>query len=120
MPFPVRAIQVDGGSKFQDAFEAECEKRGINLFVLPPRSTRLNGHAERAQRTHTEEFYELTDSSFDIAELNKALRTWEHVYDTVRPHQSLGIPDPTPVSATVPSRPKGVDVSLMHWTSTWT
>jgi putative transposase len=90
MPFPIKAIQVDGGSEFQDAFEAECRKRGIRLFVLPPRSPKLNGHVERAQRTHTEEFYELTDSSFDIAELNKALRTWEHVYDTVRPHQSLG------------------------------
>ncbi len=90
MPFPVRAIQVDGGSEFEDAFEAECQKRGIKLFVLPPRSPKLNGHVERAQRTHTEEFYELTDSSFDIAELNQALRKWEHVYDTVRPHQSLG------------------------------
>ena len=90
MPFPVRAIQVDGGSEFKDAFEAECQKKGIKLFVLPPRSPELNGHVESAQRTHTEEFYELTDSSFDIAELNQALRTWEHVYDTVRPHQSLG------------------------------
>ena len=90
MPFPVRAIQVDGGAEFEDLFEAECQKRGIHLFVLPPRSPKLNGHVERAQRTHTEEFYELTDSSFDLCELNAALRQWEHVYDTVRPHQALG------------------------------
>ena len=51
MPFPIRAIQVDGGSEFQDAFERECQKRGIKLFVLPPRSPKLNGHVERAQRT---------------------------------------------------------------------
>ena len=49
-----------------------------------------NGHVERAQRTHTEEFYELTDSNFDMVEINVALREWEFVYDTVRPHQSLG------------------------------
>ena len=90
MPFPVRAIQVDGSSEFKDAFEAECQKKGIKLFVLPPRSPQLNGHVESAQRTHAEEFYELTDSSFDIAELNQALRTWGHVYANVRPHQSLG------------------------------
>jgi len=90
MPFPVKAIQVDGGSEFEDLFEAECQKRGIRLFVLPPRSPKLNGHVERAQRTHTEEFYEITDASFDIVELNQALRTWELIYDTVRPHQSLG------------------------------
>ncbi len=35
MPFPVRAIQVDGGSEFQAAFEDACQARGIRLFVLP-------------------------------------------------------------------------------------
>lgn len=64
MPFPTRAIQVDGGSEFQDAFERECQKKGIKLFVLPPRTPKLNGHVERAQRTHTEEFYEVTEANF--------------------------------------------------------
>ncbi len=90
MPFPIRAIQVDGGSEFQDAFERECQKRGIKLFVLPPRSPKLNGHVERAQRTHTEEFYEVTEASFEIRELNRALLEWEKVYNTIRPHQALG------------------------------
>jgi putative transposase len=90
MPFPVKVIQVDGGSEFQDAFEEECQRRGIKLYVLPPRSPKLNGHVERAQRTHTEEFYEVTDTTFDISELNQALLKWEQVYNTVRPHQALG------------------------------
>jgi transposase InsO family protein len=90
MPFPVRAIQVDGGSEFQDIFEEECQRRGIKLFVLPPRSPKLNGHVERAQRTHTEEFYEITDAGFDLPELNQALLKWEKVYNTIRPHQALG------------------------------
>jgi putative transposase len=90
MPFPIKVIQVDGGSEFQDSFEEECQRRGIKLFVLPPRSPKLNGHVERAQRTHTEEFYEVTDTSFEMAELNQALLEWERVYNTVRPHQALG------------------------------
>ena len=90
MPFPIEAIQVDGGSEFQDAFERECQNRGIKLFVLPPRSPKLNGHVERAQRTHTEEFYEVTDASFEIQKLNQALSKWEKVYNTIRPHQALG------------------------------
>jgi len=90
MPFPIKAIQVDGGSEFQDAFERECQKRGIELFVLPPRSPKLNGHVERAQRTHREEFYEVTNASFEIRELNQALLKWERVYNTFRPHQALG------------------------------
>ncbi len=39
---------------------------------------------------HTEEFYEVTDTDFDIPELNRALITWELVYNTIRPHQALG------------------------------
>ena len=31
------------------------------LFVLPPRRPKLHGTVERANRTHTEEFYEVTD-----------------------------------------------------------
>lgn len=89
MPFPVKAIQVDGDSEFQNAFERECQKRGIKLFVLPPRSPKLNGHVERAQRTHTEEFYEVTNASFEIRELNQALLKWEKVYNTIRLHQAL-------------------------------
>ncbi|MFC1935689.1 hypothetical protein ACFLX9_02875 [Chloroflexota bacterium] len=48
MPFPVHALQVDRGSEFQAAFETECQHRGIRLFVLPPRSPKLNGCVERA------------------------------------------------------------------------
>ncbi len=89
LPFPLRAIQVDGGSEFQAFFEAECQRRGIRLFVLPPRSPELNGSVERAHRTHTEEFYEVEDFPLDMAGLNQALRSWERTYNTIRPHQAL-------------------------------
>ena len=49
MPFPVKAIQVDGGAEFEAIFEAECQRRDIKLFVLPPRSPKLNGGVERVQ-----------------------------------------------------------------------
>jgi hypothetical protein len=57
----VRAIQIDGGSEFKTTFEAACPELRIQLFVLPPRSSRLNGHVERVHRTHQEEFYDLYD-----------------------------------------------------------
>lgn len=90
MPFPVKAIQVDGGPEFEAIFEKECQTRGIRLFVLPPRSPKLNGGVERAHRTHTEEFYEITDSTFDLDELRQELLEWERTYNTIRPHQALG------------------------------
>jgi putative transposase len=89
MPFPLKAIQVDGGSEFEAIFEEECQRRSIRLFVLPPRSPKLNGGVERAHWTHTEEFYQVTDSTFEIAELSQELLEWEKTYNTIRPHQAL-------------------------------
>jgi len=90
MPFPIRAVQVDGGSEFAAEFEQACKQRGLHLFVLPPRSPKLNGAVERANRTHTEEFYQVTHCSLEMKKLNRELRHWEKIYNTVRPHQSLG------------------------------
>ncbi len=64
LPFRVKAIQVDGGAEFEAQFEVECQRRDIKLFILPPRSPELNGYVERAHRTHTEEFYEVTEKFF--------------------------------------------------------
>jgi transposase InsO family protein len=90
MPFPIRALQVDGGSEFAAEFEAACQQRGLHLFVLPPRSPKLNGAVERANRTHTEEFYQVFPCSLEMKKLNRELRQWEKIYNTVRPHQALG------------------------------
>jgi putative transposase len=90
MPFPIRAVQVDGGSEFAAEFELACQQRGLHLFVLPPRSPKLNGAVERANRTHTEEFYQVTPCSLEMKKLNCELRQWERIYNTVRPHQALG------------------------------
>jgi putative transposase len=89
MPFPIRALQVDGGSEFAAEFEQACQQRGLHLFVLPPRSPKLNGAVERANRTHTEEFYQVTPYSLELRKLNRELRAWERTYNTVRPHQAL-------------------------------
>ena len=93
-PFTVRAIQVDGGSEFKAEFEAACQEKGLLLFVLPPRSPKLNGRVERAQRTHKEEFYELLDPPDSLAELRCQLLKQEQRYNTYRPHHALGFKTP--------------------------
>jgi len=90
MPFPIRTLPVDGGSEFAAEFEQDCQQRGLHLFVLPPCSPKLNSAAERANRTHTEEFYPVTPRSLEMKKLNRVLRHWEKIYNTLRPHQSLG------------------------------
>jgi transposase InsO family protein len=90
LPFPIRALQVDGGSEFMAEFEQACQARNLQLFVLPPRCPKLNGHVERSQRTHTEEFYQCSTAPLTVAALGAALRIWETTYNTIRPHQALG------------------------------
>ena len=90
LPFTVRAIQVDGGSEFKEVFEQACRDLNLPLFVLPPRSPKLNGCVERANRSCREEFWECYDGEVDLASAQAAQRRWETCYNTYRPHQALG------------------------------
>jgi putative transposase len=94
MPFPVQAIQVDGGSEFMAAFEIACQERGIALYVLPPRSPKLNGRVERLNGTSRREFWECYAGDLDLPSLQEALRDWEDRYNRERPHQALGYQTP--------------------------
>jgi hypothetical protein len=49
---PVKALQVDDGSEFAAQFELACQQKQLPLFVLPPKSPKLNAHVERSHRTH--------------------------------------------------------------------
>jgi putative transposase len=89
-PNVVRALQVDGGSEFKADFELLCQQRDLPLFVLPPRSPKLNGCVERGNRTHREEFYEVYDLEWTVAGLRPDLLRWEHIYNEIRPHEALG------------------------------
>lgn len=89
-PFKVRALQIDGGSEFKAEFEEACRDLELPLFVLPPRSPKLNGRVERSHRTHEEEFYQCFDGELSVENLRPALLDWEHTYNHIRPHQALG------------------------------
>ncbi len=88
-PFKVKAIQIDGGSEFKKDFEEAIQKREILLFVIPPRSPKLNSYVERANRTHREEFYEVETIGHTMEELNRQLDRWEYTCNYIRPHQAL-------------------------------
>jgi putative transposase len=90
----------DGGSEFESVFEEEYQKRNTRLFVLPPNSPKLNGYVERAHLTHTEESYEVTDSSSHVPELRNNLLDWEKVSRYNRDNSALpifGLPYPSGV-----------------------
>lgn len=89
LPFAIKGIQIDGGSEFKAEFETYCQERGIRLFVLPPRSPKLNGMVERLQRSYRDEFYACVDLEPRLEPVQEALRVYEDTYNTVRPHQAL-------------------------------
>ena len=89
MPFPVSALQVDGGSEFMAAFETACQAKGLELLVLPPRSPQLNGAVERANGSWRYEFYAVHDSPDTLAELNPRIDSFQHLYNHFRPHGAL-------------------------------
>jgi len=89
MPFPVKAIQVDGGSEFMAEFEAACQAKGVALYVLPPRRPQMNGAVERCNGAWRYEFYETYDLPAGVDDLNPILDSFQHLYNHHRPHGAL-------------------------------
>lgn len=88
-PFKIISIQVDGGGEFMAEFEQGCKKYNIALFVLPPRSPKLNGCVERSNGTMHYEFYALYPNFQDLPDLNRKLAHFSRFYNEKRPHQRL-------------------------------
>ena len=89
-PFKVLSVQVDGGSEFMGEFEEACAALDLPLYVLPPRSPRLNGGVERSNRTFRDEFYGLPTLLADsLGAMRNELARAVEIYNTYQPHHSL-------------------------------
>ncbi len=95
---PFRAISIDNGSVFKRRVRDGPRRRGVRLFVLPPRSPKLHCAVERANRTHTEELYEVTTAEPEFEAFQVQFRAWDVVYNTIRPPQALDYLDHCRVS----------------------
>jgi putative transposase len=89
MPFPVEAIQVDGGSEFKAEFEEACQDKRIRLYELPPKRPQLNGAVERCNGAWRYEFYASYDLPPSVEALNPILDAFQHLYNHHRPHGAL-------------------------------
>jgi putative transposase len=89
MPFAVTGLQVDGGSEFMAAFERACQAKSLHLYVLPPKSPKLNGAVERANGSWRYEFYATYDVPDTLAELGPLVESFQHLYNYYRPHGAL-------------------------------
>lgn len=89
MPWPVKAIQIDGGSEFMAEFEEACAAKSIPLYVLPPRSPKLNGAVERCNGAWRYEFYAVVDLPHDLDKIAQHVDAFQHLYNHFRPHGAL-------------------------------
>jgi transposase InsO family protein len=94
MPFPIKSIQVDGGSEFMKDFESLCAIRQIPLHVLPPRSPKLNGNVERTNGTFRYEFYHSYDLGYSLGSIRNDLKSFNKIYNFIRPHKALDYQTP--------------------------
>ena len=88
-PFPISGIQVDGGSGFKAEFETACQRRDLDLFVLPPKRPQLNGAVERNQGSWRYEFYQSYDLPHRLDQLQPLVDAFAHRFNHVRPHDAL-------------------------------
>lgn len=88
-PFPIKSIQVDGGSEFMGEFEQACKVLTIPLYVLPPRSPEYNGCVERGNGTVKYEFYQQYNGLRKLENIQQSLQKYVQHYNTWRPHQAL-------------------------------
>jgi len=93
-PFPVEAVQSDGGGEFLRDFAAMSEELKLVHYFNRPNYPQGNGCIERSFRTDEEEFYQVEELPADIGGLEAALLAWNQVYERVRPHQALGYKTP--------------------------
>ena len=95
-PFTIDELQTDNGSEFAKNFEMACIALGLTHFNTYPRSPKMNAFIERFNRTISEDFIMLNRSLLrdNIDAFNLKLVDWLLWYNTVRPHESLGMLSP--------------------------
>jgi transposase InsO family protein len=76
-------------------FDRICAQNGIRHLLTAPYSPTTTGKVERFHRTLRAEFLKENDYRFaTIEEAQEALDQWVVEYNTIRPHQSIGMRPP--------------------------
>lgn len=86
-----------------------CAENGIRHLLTAPRSPTTTGKVERLHKTMRAEFLGDADRVHPSVEaLQAALDGWVEQYNTVRPHQALGMRPPVDRFALVVPQPARV------------
>jgi transposase InsO family protein len=83
------------GSSAEVLFDRICAENGIRHLLTAPRSPTTTGKVERWHKTIRAEFLRVHDRRHaTLEELQAALDGWVEEYNTLRPHQALGMRPP--------------------------
>lgn len=88
-PFPIRAVQTDNGSEFLKEFKTFCEEKKLPHYYIYPRTPKQNSYVERSHGSDKTEFYQQGNVYSDKTVMQDKLLSWEHIWNTIRPHESL-------------------------------
>ena len=83
------------GSSAEVMFDRICAENGIRHLLTAPRSPTTTGKVERWHKTIRAEFLRVHDRRHaTLEELQAAFDAWVEEYNTVRPHEALGMRPP--------------------------
>ena len=111
MPFPVKTIQIDGGSEFRGEFEKTCAEKGVVLYEPPPKRPQLNGAVERCNAAWRYEFYAVYDLPSRLDQLNEHIDSLSPSLQTPQTQRSPCRTNPGTVFQT--SNQRGAPVSYL-------
>ena len=89
-PFRVKAAQTDNGAPFLKEFDGLCKKLGLPHYFIYPRTPKQNSYVERSHGADEREFYRQGNCHSLLPVMQRKIREWEHIWNTVRPHEALG------------------------------
>lgn len=83
-------IRVDNGPEFRSTcFRDWAEEKGILVHFIQPGKPNQNGYVERFNRTYREDILDM--NIFDsLNEVERYTSEWLQMYNSERPHESLG------------------------------
>lgn len=90
-----RRLRCDNGPEFiANTLRDWCERRGITLQFIQPGKPNQNAYIERFNRSYREEILNAWVFT-SLAEVRALSEDWRVMYNTERPHQSLGDAPPS-------------------------
>src|SRR5712671_5238288 len=110
---PLRFLIRDRDQKFSESFDRVFQSDGIEIVRTPYRAPQANGVAERFVRTVRTECLDRL-LILNRQDLEGAVATFVHHYNTHRPHRGLDLRAPQPARSVARSLTASIDVGVQR------